>query len=156
MTPNRLCLALSCAAVLAAWPAAARAQAGATVKPAASAAASAPAPSGFTTRSASLPAKGLFQKDQLSAAARRQLDEMILDAIGLQIEVALVVPIGPWNVEGQGDDERALTPARLAAIKRYLAERGVDSRKVYVESRIDHRLKEPRLEVQVGGRPAHD
>lgn len=154
MTPNRLSLVLSCVAMLAAWPVAAHAQAAGAAKPAV--AASAPAPSGFTTRSASLPAKGLFQNDQLSAAARRQLDEMIVDAIGLQIEVALVVPVGPWNVEGQGGDERDLTPARLAAIKRYLADRGVDSRKVYVESRIDHKLKEPRLDVQVGGRPATD
>lgn len=150
--PHRLLAALTCLTLLAALSAPAQAQQAAVQAHPASAAGA----SGFTTRSASLPAKGLFRNDQLSAAARSQLDEMIVDAIGLQIEVALVVPVGPWNIDGQGQDERALTPARLAAIKRYLAERGVDSRKVYVESRIDHKLKEPRLDVQVGGRPATD
>jgi len=117
----------------------------------------APAPEPkFETKTTSLPAKGLFVGDQLSAAARQKLTDLIVEAIGLQIQVALVVPTGPWQLEGGGPDERHLTPARLEAVKRFLAERGVDPQKVYVESRMDEKIQEPRLDVQVGGRQAPD
>lgn len=117
----------------------------------------APAPEAkFETRTTSLPAKGLFVGEQLSAAARQKLTELIVEAIGLQIQVALVVPTGPWQLEPGGADERHLTPARLEAVKRFLAERGVDPQKIYVESRLDEKIQEPRLDVQVGGRQATD
>jgi len=108
------------------------------------------------TRTTSLPAHGLFDGDKLSATARQKLTELVIDAIGLQIEVALVVPTGPWRTDGSGRDERDLTPARLDAVKRFLAERGVDPKRIFVESRIDEKIKEPRLDVQVVGRPAND
>ncbi len=110
----------------------------------------------FEVRTSSLPAKGLFSGNELTAAARQQLTELIVEALGLQVEVALVVPTGPWQLDGSGDDERHLTPARLNAVKRFLAERGVDSRRVFVESRIDEKIAEPRLDVQIGGRRADD
>jgi OOP family OmpA-OmpF porin len=115
----------------------------------------APAPK-FETKTTSLPAKGLFVGDQLSATARQKLTELIVEAIGLQIQVALVVPTGPWQLDGSGPDERQLTGARLDAVKRFLTERGVDPKHIYVESRIDDKLAEPRLDVQVGGRQAAD
>lgn len=121
------------------------------VKPLAPAAA---ASTPLSTRSATLPARGLFVGDQLSPLARERLSELIIDAIGRHIEVVLVVPTGPWNVESSGRDERALTPARLESLRRFLAERGVDRKRIYVESRIDARVKEPRLDVQVVSRPA--
>lgn len=110
----------------------------------------------YETRTTSLPAKGLFEGDELTAAARRQLAELVLEALGLRIDVALVVPTGPWRLDGSGPDERQLTPQRLEAVKRFLQQRGVDPRRMYVESRIDDRIAEPRLEVQIGGREALD
>ena len=118
-----------------------------------------PAPaasSAFTPRTSSLPAKGLFNGDQLTDSARQKLTDLILDAIGLQVDVALIVPTGPWNLDGSGKDERDLTPARLEAVKRFLTQRGVAPHRIYVESRIDAKLKEPRLDVQIVGRPAVD
>jgi len=111
---------------------------------------------GGVERNASLPAKGLFEGDQLSAKAKNQLTELILNALGLHIEVALVVPTGPWQLDGSGKDERDLTPKRLEAVKRFLSERGVDPQKIYVESRIDSSITEPRLDLQLLGRQATD
>lgn len=104
-------------------------------------------------RTTSLPAKGLFVGEQLSAAARERLTELIIEAAGLDVEVALVVPTGPWQIDGSGASERDLTPGRLQAVKRFLSERGVDPRRIFVESRIDEKLAEPRLDVQLVGRP---
>lgn len=104
-------------------------------------------------RSASLPARGLFVGEQLSATARERLTELIIEASGLDVEVALVVPTGPWQIDGSGAGERDLTPARLNAVRRFLAERGVDPKRIFVESRIDEKIKEPRLDLQLVGRP---
>lgn len=110
----------------------------------------------FETRTTSLPAKGLFQGNELTPAARKQLAELVLEALGLDIDVALVVPVGPWQLDGSGADERHLTPPRLEAVKRFLQERGIDPRRTYVESRIDEKIAEPRLDVQIGGREKVD
>lgn len=120
-----------------------------------------PAPTGTSKssvvdRKASLPAKGLFVGDQLSEPAKAKLTELILNALGLRVQVALVVPTGPWQLDGTGKDERDLTPARLAAVKRYLSDRGVDPKAIVVESRIDDKIKEPRLDLQILGRTASD
>ena len=108
------------------------------------------------TQTRSLPARGLFQGDRLTESARRQLADLIVDAIGLEVEVALLVPTGPWKIDesSAGNDERTLTSARLEAVKLFLTERGIDAKKIYVESRTDEKLKEPRLDVQIMGRPA--
>jgi OOP family OmpA-OmpF porin len=105
------------------------------------------------TRSASLPAKGLFFGEQLSASARERLTELIIEAAGLQVEVALVVPTGPWQIDGSGASERDLTPARLQALRRFLTDRGVDPKRIFVETRIDEKAAEPRLDVQLVGGP---
>ena len=119
-----------------------------------------PAPAATTaplkTRSTMLPSKGLFVGDQLSDAARARLTDFIIDAIGQQIEVALVVPHGAWNAEGSGKDERDLTPARLQSVRKFLGDRGVDARRIFVESRIDPNAREARLEIQTVSRPATD
>jgi len=122
-----------------------------------------PLPPGATTgktdskvQTTSIPAKGLFEGDKLSALARQKLTDLILNAIGLQVEVALLVPTGPWKIEDTGSDERALTPGRLAAVKKFLTERGVDPKRIFVESRVDEKIKEPRLDVQIVGKPAND
>lgn len=107
-------------------------------------------------QTASIPAKGLFEGDKLTASARQKLTDLIINAIGLQVDVALLVPTGPWKIEDSGGDERSLTPARLAAVKKFLTERGVDSKRIFVESRVDEKIKEPRLDVQIVGRPAND
>jgi OOP family OmpA-OmpF porin len=119
-----------------------------------------PAASGAKTQTkvqtASIPAKGLFEGDKLTASARQKLTDLIINAIGLQVDVALLVPTGPWKIEDTGADERALTPARLAAVKKFLVERGIDPKRIFVESRVDKKIKEPRLDVQIVGRPAND
>ena len=50
--------------------------------------ASAPAKTEIQERKTSLPAKGLFVGDQLSAAAKDKLTELILNALGLHVQVA--------------------------------------------------------------------
>lgn len=108
------------------------------------------------TRTVSLPARGLFKGDQLTDSARSQLTELILNALGLQVEVALLVPVGPWQIDGSGQGERDLTPARLQALRKYLSDRGIEPHRIFVESRIDPKLSEPRLDVQLVGNPASD
>lgn len=110
----------------------------------------------FRTRSASLPGKGLFVGDQLSETAKTRLAELVLRALGMSVEVVLIVPTGPWEIDGGTQADNALTAARLNAVKRFLVERGVPARHLYVESRIDRRAREPRLDVQFYGRPADD
>ncbi len=109
------------------------------------------------SRTVSLPAKGLFKGDQLTDAAKTQLTDLIVNALGLQVEVALLIPVGPWNIDGTGHaGERDLTPARLQALRKYLSDRGVDPKRIFVESRTDAKVKEPRLDVQLVGQPAND
>jgi OOP family OmpA-OmpF porin len=136
----------------AAWAPSLRAQAAPGAKPGATA----PAAPRTVTRSTAIPAKGLFQGDQLSESARQRLTELILEALGLDIEVALVVPTGPWQIDGSGDAERRLTPDRLESVRRFLAQRGVDPKRIYVESRVDAQLSEPRLVIELVGRPGRD
>lgn len=107
-----------------------------------------------TPRTASLPAKGLFKGDQLSDLAKDKLTDLVINALGLDVEVALIVPTGPWSLEGGNNDERNLTEARLGAVRKFLTDRGVESKRIFVESRIDNSIKEPRLDVQLLGRPA--
>ncbi len=107
-------------------------------------------------RATSLPAKGLFAGDQLTEAAKSKLAELILQALGMSVEVALIVPTGPWEIDGGTQADNALTTARLNAVRRFLVERGVPARHLYVESRIDRKTREPRLDVQFYGRPADD
>jgi OOP family OmpA-OmpF porin len=102
----------------------------------------------------SLPARGLFNGDKLSEAARSRLDELLVQASDMNVEVALVVPTGPWQIDGSGAGERDLTPARLQSVRRFLTERGVDPKRIFVESRIDAKIKEPQLTVQMVGRPS--
>jgi OmpA-OmpF porin, OOP family len=108
------------------------------------------------TRTASLPARGLFQGDQLTDAAKAKLTDLVIEALGLRVEVALLIPTGPWQIDGSGAGERDLTPARLAALRKFLADRGIDQKRIFVESRTDAKLKEPRLDVQLVGDPAND
>ncbi|MFY7974405.1 MAG: hypothetical protein ACOVOT_08260 [Rubrivivax sp.] len=126
------------------------------VKPLPAAALAPPAKTDVKTQVATLSAKGLFVGDQLTEVARKKLAELVIDAIGRRVEIALIVPSGPWNLDGSGADERDLTPRRIDAVKRYLVERGVEPRRLVVESRIDQKLKEPQLEVQVLTRPGGD
>ena len=107
-------------------------------------------------RSTTLPARGLFVGDKLSDRARERLGELIVDASDLHVEVALLVPTGPWQIDGSGAGERDLTPARLQSLRRFLTERGVDPKRVFVESRIDEKIAEPQLTLQMVGRPAAD
>lgn len=131
-------------------PAPAAAQA---ARPAAQPVAAAP-DNAVTPRTASLPAKGLFKGDQLSDLAKDRLTDLVINALGLDVEVALIVPTGPWSLEGGSNDERNLTEARLGAVRKFLTERGVEAKRIFVESRIDSKIKEPRLDVQLIGRPA--
>jgi OmpA-OmpF porin, OOP family len=108
------------------------------------------------TRSLSLPAQGLFVGDRLTPAAQQRLGELVQASAGLRVEVALVMPVGPWRLDRGGGDERDLTPARLTAVREFLATRGLDARHIFVESRLDERVREPRLDVQVLGRTAQD
>lgn len=108
------------------------------------------------TRSASLPAKGLFVGDQLSETTKARLTELIMQSIGMRIEVALLVPTGPWKIDGAGKGDRDLNAARLQSLRRFLTDRGVDPKKIFIESRTDAKVKEPRMDVQLVGTPATD
>ena len=101
------------------------------------------------TRQTSLPAKGLFVGDKLSESTKAKLAELILDSIGMRIELALLVPTGNWKIDGAGKGDRDLTAARLQSLRRFLTDRGVDPKKILVESRIDPKIKTPRLDVQL-------
>ena len=108
------------------------------------------------SRSASIPAKGLFVGDQLSESTKAQLTQLMLDSIGMRIELALLVPTGPWKIDGAGKGDRNLTAARLQSLRRFLTDRGVDPKKILVESRIDNKIKTPRLDVQLLVSPSDD
>ena len=108
------------------------------------------------TRSTSIPAKGLFVGDQLSDSTKSKLTDLILDAIGQRIELALLVPTGPWKIDGAGKSDTNLTSARLQSLRRFLTDRGVDPKKIFVETRADPKVKTPRLDVQLITTPAND
>jgi OOP family OmpA-OmpF porin len=105
-------------------------------------------------RTASLPGRGLFVGDQLSEYAKGKLVDLIIDAMGLEVEVVLLVPTGPWQLDGGGHTDRSLTDARMQSVRKFLTDRGVESRRIFVESRTDAKITEPRLDVQMVGRPA--
>ena len=107
-------------------------------------------------RNASIPAKGLFVGDQLSESTKAKLTQLILDSIGMRIEVALLVPTGPWKIDGAGKTDRDLNAARLQSLRRFLTDRGVDPKKIFVESRTDPKIKTPRLDVQLVVSPTDD
>ena len=107
-------------------------------------------------RTLSLPAQGLFVGDQLSESTKIKLTELILDALSWQISVALVVPTGPWRIDGALHTDRDLNEARLRALRRFLTDRGLDPKRIYVENRIDANLAEPRLDVELVGVPKND
>jgi OOP family OmpA-OmpF porin len=111
---------------------------------------------GPTTRSTSLPARGLFKGDQLSESTKSQLTDLMMQAIGSRIELALLVPTGPWEIDGAGQGDTNLNAARLQSLRRFLTDRGVDPSRVIVESRIDEKIKTPRLDVQLVTTPAND
>lgn len=113
-------------------------------------------PLGTRTETASLPARGLFDGDRLSAGAQQQLLRLLKGTAGLKVDVALIMPTGPWSLDGRGPDERELTPARLQSLRRFFSDRGIDPKHVFVESRVDEKLKEPRLDVQIVGHPSED
>ncbi len=108
------------------------------------------------TRTASIPAKGLFVGDQLSDSTKARLTELILEALGLDVQVALLVPTGPWQIDGAGHTDRDLNEARLKSLRKFLVDRGVNPKHIFVESRIDAKLSEPRLDVQLVGQPNDD
>lgn len=141
---------LCAASILYAMPPAAAQSA----KPAAAAPLASPAANPIAPRTTSLPAKGLFKGDQLSDATKARLTDLIIDALGLDVEVALIVPTGPWQIDGAGHTERDLNEARLKALRTFLTDRGIEPKRVFVESRIDARITEPRLDIQLIGRPA--
>jgi len=107
-------------------------------------------------RNASIPAKGLFVGNQLSESTKARLTELILDSIGMRIELALLVPTGPWKIDGAGKTDRDLNAARLQSLRRFLTDRGVDPKKIFIESRVDAKIKTPRLDVQLLVSPATD
>ncbi len=151
LTAALLCL---CAT---AGPAQAQAQAQAQTKPQAGASAPRVARDGtpkVAVRAASLPARGLFDGDRLSAATMQKLDALLAGTSDLDVEVAFVVPSGPWLTEGGGAGERSLTPARLQAVRDFLTRRGVDTRRIYVENRIDPKSADAHLDVELLGRQA--
>lgn len=150
LTPCRLTLiAAVCALGLPAWAAPGD-------KPVA------PLPAGKATddktrvKKASIPAKGLFVGDKLSESTKATLTGLILDAIGMRIELALLVPTGNWKVDGAGKGENDLNPARLQALRRFLTDRGVDPKKIFIESRVDPKVKTARMDVQLLVSPAND
>ena len=107
-------------------------------------------------RTTSIPAKGLFVGDKLSESTKAKLTELILDSIGMRIEMALLVPTGNWKIDGAGKGDSDLTAARLQSLRRFLTDRGIDPKKIFVESRIDPKIKTPRLDVQLIVAPSNE
>ncbi len=107
-------------------------------------------------RKTSIPAKGLFVGDKLSDSTKAKLTELIMDSIGMRIELALLVPTGNWKIDGAGKADNNLNTARLDALRRFLTDRGVDPKKIFVESRVDPKVKTPRLDVQLVVSQAND
>jgi OOP family OmpA-OmpF porin len=107
-------------------------------------------------RTASIPARGLFVGDQLSEATKARLTELVIEALSLRVQVALVVPVGPWTIDGAQHTDHDLNKSRLGALRKFLADRGVDPQRIFVESQIDAKVREPRLDVQLMGQPAND
>jgi OOP family OmpA-OmpF porin len=107
-------------------------------------------------RTASMPAQGLFVGDQLSEATKSRLTDLVIEALGLRVEMALLVPVGPWTIDGATHNDRDLNTARLNALRRFLNERGIAANRIFVESQIDPKIKEPRLDVQLVGQQAND
>ena len=107
-------------------------------------------------RKTSIPAKGLFVGDKLSESTKAKLTELMMDSIGMRIEMALLVPTGNWKIDGAGKGDNDLNTARLNALRRILTDRGVDPKKIYVESRIDPKVKTPRLDVQLVVAPSNE
>jgi OOP family OmpA-OmpF porin len=107
-------------------------------------------------RKASLPAKGLFVGNQLSESTKSKLTDLMLDSIGMRIELALLVPTGNWKIDGAGKGDSDLNAARLQALRRFLTDRGVDPKKIFIESRVDPKIKTPRLDVQLVVSPADE
>jgi OOP family OmpA-OmpF porin len=107
-------------------------------------------------RTASIPAKGLFVGDKLSESTKAKLTELIMDSIGMRIELALLVPTGNWKIDGAGKGDNTLNTARLNALRRFLTDRGVDPKKIFVESRVDPKVKTPRLDVQLVVAPSNE
>jgi OOP family OmpA-OmpF porin len=105
-------------------------------------------------KSTTLPASGLFEGDRLSTATKARLDAMLANATDLDVEVALLMPSGPWKIDGKSVDEQSLTPARLAALRLHLTQRGLPAKRIYVESRIDRSATEPKLVIELVGTPA--
>lgn len=105
---------------------------------------------------ASLPVTGMFSGDQLSEHTKARLGDLIQAMQGSPIEVAVMVPAGPW-ITGQGGHggERDLNAARLAALRAFMAERGVEAGRVFMESSLHEPLQAPRLDVQFVGRRGH-
>jgi len=136
----------------AAWLAATPPAAAQAAKPATAMPTAAPADNKPVMRTTSIPGKGLFKGDQLSDQAKARLTDLVIDALGLDVEVALVVPTGPWVLDGGGHTDRDLNEARLGALRKFLTERGIDPKRIFVESRADAKVTEPRLDVQLIGR----
>ncbi len=107
-------------------------------------------------RKTSIPAKGLFVGDKLSDSTKSKLTELIMDSIGMRIELALLVPTGNWKIDGAGKGDNNLNTARLDALRRFLTDRGVDPKKIFIESRVDPKVKTPRLDVQLVVSQAND
>ena len=147
-------LAAALATLLAAFSAAMAATPDAPAANKAAHAEEAAAANRLVARSANLSAQGLFVGEALSKADKMHLDALIDDAADLDLEVALLIPSGPWKIGGKMIDERALTPARLAALRAHLVERGVNPKHIYIESRVDHSATEPRLVLELVGKPA--
>ena len=42
----------------------------------------------------------------------------------------------------------------MQSVRKFLTDRGVESKRIFVESRTDAKITEPRLDVQMVGRPA--
>ena len=104
---------------------------------------------------ASLPLAGLFRGDQLSDRTKARLSDLIRGMQGSNIEVAVMVPTGPWVTERGGHGERDLNKARMTALRAFLADRGIEAHRVSVESGLDARAQEPRLDVQLMRRASH-
>lgn len=108
------------------------------------------------SRKASLPAKGLFVGDKLSESTKAKLTDLMIDSIGMRIELALLLPTGNWKIDGAGKGNNDLTAARLQSLRRFLTDRGVDPKKIFVESRVDPKIKTPRLDVELVVSPTVD
>ena len=115
-----------------------------------------------TSEKATFAAEALFDfdKSDLKQAGKADLDNMLSQLQGMDVEV--MVPVGHTDSIGSDDYNQKLSMRRAEAVKEYLVSKGVDSSRVYTEGKgetqpigdnrtTEGRAKNRRVTIEVVG-----